>query len=208
MNSPFFSIICPSYLGHYNNAAKDRDNKIVRMIESVMTQTFQDFELLIIADGCKKTMEICEPYFYEYLPKIRLFEIEKQKIWSGAVRNAGISKAKGEWITYIDNDDMYGENHLQIIHDNVKEFDWVYADHLTFDKKSNTFVPYNTDIDTYGRCGTSSISHKRALNAYWHSNNYSHDKVFIDTLKVLSKNYGRIPQTEYKVCHAPNQFDV
>jgi glycosyltransferase involved in cell wall biosynthesis len=70
-----FSIIVASNLGNYaSNLAKDRDKKIVRMIESVMVQTFQDFELIIVADGCEKTIEICKPYFYEYLPKIRLFQ--------------------------------------------------------------------------------------------------------------------------------------
>lgn len=201
-----FSLICPSYLGNYKNAAKDRDKKIVRMIHSVMAQTFQDFELIIVADGCKKTIEICKPYFYEYLPKIRLIEIPKQRLWSGLVRNAGIHVANGEIITYIDNDDFLGENHLQIINDNFGDYDWVYYDHLTYNKQQQ-LIPYVTDIDTYGRCGTCSISHKRDLNAYWLNNDYSHDKVFIDTLKAISKNYGRIPQTEYIVCHNPSGLD-
>ena len=203
-----FSIICPSYLGNYPNAAKDREKKLVRMIESVIGQTFQDFELIIVADGCKKTMELCEPYFYEYLPKVRLIEVEKQKLWSGKVRNAGISVAKGDIITYIDIDDYLGHNHLQIINDNFKDYDWVYYNHLTWSVKANDFVEYFTNIDVKGMCGTSSISYKRSLNAYWINNGYEHDYVFINTLKTLSKNYGRIPCTEYKVCHAPNRFDV
>lgn len=207
-NTSFFSIICPSYLGNYPNAAKDRDNKIVRMIESVMSQIFQDFELIIIADGCTRTIEICEPYFYEYLPKIRLIEIEKQKTWSGAVRNTGISLAKGEWIVYADIDDMWGENHLQIIKDNVAEYDWVYFDHLTYDKKTKDFITFKTNIDVFGQCGTCSIAHKRSLGAYWNDSSYAHDFKFINTLKTLSSNYGRIPQTEYKICHVPNQFDI
>jgi glycosyltransferase involved in cell wall biosynthesis len=203
-----FSIIVPSYLGNYANAAKNREQKIVRMIESVMCQTFQDFELIIVADGCERTMEIVKPYFYEYLPKIRLFKVDKQKVWSGKVRNAGILNAKGDIITYVDLDDKLLPNHLQIINDNFGDADWVYYDHLTWSKSEQSFVPYRTNIDVMGMCGTSSISHKRSLNAMWLSNSYLHDKVFIDTLKGISKNYKRIPQTEYCVCHVPNQFDV
>ena len=203
-----FSIIVPSYLGSYQGAATNREQKIVRMIESVMCQTFQDFELIIVADGCERTIEICKPYFYEYLPKIRLLSVEKQKTWSGKIRNAGISKAQGDIITYVDLDDKVLPNHLQIINDNFGDADWVYADHLTWSKTAQEFVPYHTNIEITGMCGTSSISHKRSMNAYWLSNNYLHDKVFIDTLKIISKNYKRIPQTGYCVCHAPNQFDV
>lgn len=202
-----FSIICPSFLGHYNNAASNREEKIIRMIKSVLGQTFQDFELIIVADGCAKTVEIVKPYLYEYLPKIRILEIHKQKIWSGSVRNAGISKALGKIITYIDVDDYWGENHLQIINDNFGDADWVWADHLTHQRGSKDIVPYKTDINFHGKCGTSSVSHRRSLEAYWVSNNYSHDMIFINTLKATSSNYKQIPQTEYIVCHAPNQFD-
>ena len=44
------SVIMPSYLGAYKNAAKDRDRKIVRAINSVVRQTYKDWELIIIAD--------------------------------------------------------------------------------------------------------------------------------------------------------------
>lgn len=198
-----FSLITPSFLGNYHGAASDREKKIVRMIESVMTQTFQDFELIIVADGCDKTIEIVEPYFYEYLPKIRLIKVPKQKNWSGLVRNAGIKSSNGEIITYIDIDDMLGANHLQIIHDNFGTYDWVYADHLVYSNKEKDFVPYKTNIDRKGQCGTSSVSHKRDLGVYWTNNGYEHDFVLINALKAASSNFGRIPQTEYKVCHVP-----
>lgn len=202
-----FSIICPSYLGDYPNAAKDRDRKFVRMINSVMAQTFQDFELIIVSDGCEKTIKICEPYFNEYYPKIKLFGIPKQKIWSGAVRNTGISKAQGDIITYIDTDDIIGENHLKIIDANFDTCDWAYADHYIWNAHQEKFVPYRTNIDVHGQCGTSSISHRRSLNAFWLNNSYSHDFDFINTLKSLSKNYKKMQPTQYKVCHTPNGID-
>ena len=202
-----FSVVMPSYLGTYHNAASNRETKIIRAIESVLHQTYQNFELIIVADGCEKTIEICKPYFYEFMPKIRLIQIEKQKIWSGRVRNAGISVAEGEIITYLDIDDIFGENHLQIINDNIGSYDWVYYNHLMYNMKQKKFMPYHTNIDIKGMCGTSSVSHKRSLGALWVNNSYLHDFSFINTLKGLSKNYGRIPQTEYKVCHAPHGVD-
>lgn len=203
-----FSIICPSYLGNYKGAAANREKKIVRMIESVMTQTFQDFELIIVADGCDKTMDIVEPYFYEYLPKIRLIKVEKQTTWSGKVRNAGISVAQGEIITYVDVDDYLGANHLQIINDNFAELDWIFADHKIYNPQLKQFDTFKTDIGVHGACGTSSVSHKRELGVYWTCSTYNHDFVLINALKNASMNFGRIPETEYMVCHVPNQFDV
>ena len=199
-----FSIIMPSYLGNYHGAASNREVKIIRAIESVLHQTFQDFELIVVADGCEKTIELVEPYFYEFMPKIRLMKITKQKLWSGLVRNAGISKAEGEIITYLDIDDILGENHLQIINDNFGAFDWVWYDHLIWSENKKEFIPYHTNINQHGQCGTSSISHKRSLGAYWINHSYSHDMVFINSLKQASSNYRKIPQTEYCVCHLPN----
>jgi len=199
-----FSLIMPSYLGAYHNAAKNREEKIVRAIESVLHQTFQDFELIVVSDGCDKTVEIVKPYFYEYMPKIRLVKIPKQRTWSGLVRNAGISLAEGEIITYLDIDDYLGENHLQIINDNFGEMDWVWYNHKIWSVKENAFITYHTDINVHGRCGTSSISHKRSMEAYWINHSYSHDLIFINTLKSISKNYGQVPETEYLVCHMPN----
>ena len=54
------SIIMPSYLGAYKHAAKDRDKKIVRAIYSVCRQTYKDWELVVIADGCNKTVDIVQ----------------------------------------------------------------------------------------------------------------------------------------------------
>ena len=193
-----FSIIMPSFLGSYKNAASNRPAKLERAIQSVLGQTFTDYELIIIADGCELTVEIAAPYFYEHLPKIRILEIPKQKTWAGAVRNAGISKAQGDIITYLDIDDRLGENHLQIINDNFGDCDWVYYN----DINGKTLKENDTRLEP-GFCGTSTFSHKRSLNAYWVSDNYLHDLVMIRTLLEF-KNYRKIPTPEYFVMHLPH----
>jgi glycosyltransferase involved in cell wall biosynthesis len=200
-----FSVIMPSYLGHYRNAANNREVKIERAIESVLGQRFTDWELIIIADGCDRTVEIAAPYFYENLPKIRLLEIEKQKLWSGTVRNSGISKAEGEIITYLDIDDKIGENHLQIINDNFGDADWVFYNDYYWDRKIKGFTEHESRI-VPGECGTSNISHRRSINAWWKSNTYMHDFVMINTL--IPFKMVKIPAPEYYVCHLPNRYDV
>jgi glycosyltransferase involved in cell wall biosynthesis len=203
-----FSIITPCTLTPYKNCASNLEAKLIRAVESVLKQKFSDWELIIVADGCKRTKEVIMPYFVEYMPKIRLIEIPKQKIWSGTVRNAGIYKATGEIITYLDIDDMLGENHLQIINDNFGDSDWVFFNDLIW--KNGEFVENHCNMNVKGQCGTSNFAHKRYLDVYWNDDSYLHDYMIIKNLQARSSNYKVIPCSEYHICHRPNnpKFDV
>ena len=197
----------PSFLGFYKNAARDRDKKIKRAIASVIMQSHEDWELIVVADGCEKTSAILEPYVYDYLPKIRLIQVPKQQNWSGAVRNAGIFKADGEIICYLDIDDYFGSNHLQLLNKNFGDNDWVFFNDWNYDLVKNDWFENKVSIEV-GKCGTSNIAHRRSLNAYWRSNNYLHDWVMIRTLQGLSDKYKHIEKCEYMVCHIPNRYDI
>lgn len=87
------SVIMPVY-----NAEK----YIKRAIESILNQTFQDFELLIIDDGSQdNSIEIANSFKTN---KIRLFYTGKQS-GAAAARNLGIAQAKGKYIAFLDADD-------------------------------------------------------------------------------------------------------
>jgi glycosyltransferase involved in cell wall biosynthesis len=188
-----FSIIMPSYLGEYKWAAKYRDKKIVRAIKSVINQTFKNWELIIVADGCQKTVDIVKPYLNG---KIKCFHMNKQPYMSGNVRQIGIDNATGKYIIYLDNDDMYGPNHLKFVKDGFKDNDWVYFDDIYYNGKQQSIKKVTLD---YGVCGTSSISHKRLLDASWKKcDGYGHDWRFIEKLKGKHKHIGT---SEYLICH-------
>src|SRR3954468_14224010 len=110
IDTPKISIIMPSYLGDYPNAASDREGKLKRAIISFLDQTYARRELILVADGCEQTENV-----YKFLKNnsgkpisslIRLVKIPKQGHFSGAVRNAGIDVATGEIIAYLDTDDI------------------------------------------------------------------------------------------------------
>lgn len=206
-----FSVILPVYLGKYANAAKNRDEKFIRAIDSVMNQTFTDFELVIVSDGDSEAVEIAKPFVEAYYPKIKLYKIPKQKIWSGVVRNTGIFKSEGDYIVYQDSDDKWGVDHLKIINDNLNGYDWVWSDYWVWNHKKSEWQVFTCNLDVHGMCGTSSVCHKRSLEVYWNNNSYSHDWVLIQDLKQASSNYAKIPCSEYFVCHNPhnkNGYDV
>lgn len=91
---PKISVIVPVY-----NAEK----YLHRCIDSILAQTFTDFELLLIDDGSKDSSPaICDEYA-EKDPRVRVFHKENGGVSSA--RNAGLDNAKGEWITFCDSDD-------------------------------------------------------------------------------------------------------
>lgn len=193
----------PSFLGKYSNSANNREQKIIRAINSVLEQSFEDWELIIISDGCEKTNRIVEPLVYEHLPKIRLLNIPKQKLWSGAVRNAGIFKAEGEIICYLDTDDILGSDHLKIINDNFGNSDWVFFNDIKWDKLKNAFRENHCNMTVKGQCGTSNVAHRRDMEAYWQDSSYLHDFFFIHSLINKSKNFKVIPCGQYHIMHIP-----
>ncbi len=100
---PTLSIIIPIY-----NAEK----YIRRCIDSILSQTYSDFELILVNDGSKDNSgSICEEYAQKD-SRVRVFHNSNKGV--SYSRNYGINKARGEWIGFVDaddwlNEDMYAE---------------------------------------------------------------------------------------------------
>lgn len=200
-----FTIVMASYLGPYNTAAKDRHSKIHRAIKSVLTQSFTDFELFIIADGCPDSFQVAEQYKAD--PRVRCSQIEKQPVLSGNVRNFGIADASGEWIAYLDIDDYFGPEHLSILASQLSAQPWVYFNDYKWERRTSLWVERLVYIDKRFQHGTSNICHRSGLNIYWRNTGYQHDFYFVQDLKKLP-GYHKIKTPEYYVCHIPNQYDI
>ncbi len=99
---PEISIILPTY---------NRAKYLIDCINSVLNQTFKDWELIIIDDGSQdRTFEIINPLLEKY-ENIRYCKHKNRKL--GLSRNAGIQASFGKYITFIDSDDQYKPNHLE-----------------------------------------------------------------------------------------------
>ncbi len=102
------SIIVPVY---------NTEKYLHRCIDSVLAQTYQDFELLLIDDGSKDSSgAICDEYAAQDT-RVRVFHKENGGVSSA--RNVGLDNVQGEWVTFVDSDDYIEENFLKSFEGNL-----------------------------------------------------------------------------------------
>lgn len=110
-NSPFISVIVPLY---------NKEKYVQNAVESILNQTFTDFELLIINDcSTDKSVSIVEHIISD---KIRIINHEKNR-GLAATRNTGIKNAKADYITFLDADDLWKPTFLEHIFTLIQEFE-------------------------------------------------------------------------------------
>jgi glycosyltransferase involved in cell wall biosynthesis len=96
---PFFSVIIPVY---------NRAHDLGRAIESVLAQTCQDFEIVVVDDGSNDDPESVAESFGD--PRIRF--IRQNNEGGGVARNCGIDAAIGHFVAPLDSDDVFLPHHL------------------------------------------------------------------------------------------------
>lgn len=199
----------PSYLGDYPGAAKNREDKFVRAVNSFIRQKYENIELIIVADGCNTTAELYHDCLHDSsIKNIVLSKVTKQKSFAGFIRNVGILHATGDIICYLDTDDMFEYEHLYDINaafNSKPGTDWVYSNDWAADNNGSR-RERNNKLE-YGRVGTSAIAHKKHLRLLW-PDGYGHDWKFIESLMVKSdKFFKTVRPNGYTVCHIPNVVD-
>jgi glycosyltransferase involved in cell wall biosynthesis len=189
-----------SYLGDYPGAANDRETKIIRAIDSIINQSIDDWELIVIADGCEKTFNIVSEA-YEKNNKISCYLIPKQEAWSGTARDLGKMLAKGDYCIYLDIDDYYGLKQLETISNQLADYDWVWYNDLIW---VNDWKERLCNIKRIGQNGTSNVCFKRELKVNWSIyTGYAHDYYFNQQLVKKYPNCAQINALGYYVCHLP-----
>lgn len=107
---PFFSVIVPTY---------NRAEKLRRSIRSVLDQTFADFELLVMDDGSTDhTQEVVEGF-----GDLRIrYEWAENSGGPATPRNRGIDVAQAEWMCFLDADDIWYPNKLEVIAQAIDDY--------------------------------------------------------------------------------------
>ena len=99
---PDISVIVPVY---------NVEKYIHRCIDSILAQTFTDFELILVDDGSTDSSgKICDEYSAK---DNRVFVIHKENGGVSSARNSGLSKAQGQYVAFVDSDDFVDKHYLE-----------------------------------------------------------------------------------------------
>ena len=113
------SVVIPVY---------DRTDFLRESIESVLGQTYQNFELILVCDGSPaETLSMTNQY--KSHPKVRVFRYKDNSGTSVRGRNRGIKEARGKYVAFLDSDDIAEPNRLEVSVNCIKKYnaDIVYG---------------------------------------------------------------------------------
>lgn len=125
------SVVIPLY---------NKEEYIQRAIESVLSQTFQKFEIIVINDGSTDN----STHIVETIPDSRIHLINQSNMGVSAARNRGVEESSFEYIAFLDADDKWHNNHLEIIVDLINKYPecGVFGTSYFFSRNNDTiFTP-------------------------------------------------------------------
>lgn len=112
MNQELISVIIPAY---------NEEEKLSRCVDSILNQTYTNLEIILVDDGSKdKTPIICDEYQAKD-ERIRVIHQENKGL--SDARNAGLEIATGEYIVFIDSDDITLKEMIEKLYHLLKEYD-------------------------------------------------------------------------------------
>jgi len=147
MTNILFSIVVPTY---------NREKFIVKTIQSLLNQTYNNFELLIIDDGSTDNTE----KVVREIEDQRIQYHQKENGERGAARKYGAKLAKGKYVNFFDSDDLAYSNHLSEAMEMLHKFNTPEVFHLGYDikntegrtlKRKNLVTDINNSL-VHGNC--------------------------------------------------------
>lgn len=110
------SIIVPIY---------NVEKYLAACIDSILASTYQDFELILVDDGSPDNCgKICDEYAVK---DSRIKVIHQENQWVSAARNSGLKVATGDYISFVDSDDVIHPRMLEVLHDAIASGDYDYS---------------------------------------------------------------------------------
>jgi glycosyltransferase involved in cell wall biosynthesis len=135
---PKISIVMPNY---------NKGKFIGTAIESVLNQTFTDYELIVVDDASTDDSRACVELYAERTSRLRLIKLNK-RAGSAASRNLGIRSARGEIMCFLDSDDVYSAVKLEKQFQALQEERTpvvVYCDWWRIDENGRSLPPGKRD---------------------------------------------------------------
>ncbi len=183
--TPLFSIVVPIY---------NCEKYIKQCIESVVSQSFSEWELILVDDGSTEGSRfICNEYASKY-SQIKIFTQSNQG--PGAARNTGVRNACGEYLLFLDSDDYLNVNCLSDIKNvicNTSDIDVILARVLLVSEKGNHIRDFNeiydiNRIENQKTVQVISFLFSRSNSSFWSVWNHIFKLSFIKETGVLFEN--------------------
>ena len=131
-NIPAISVIIPLY---------NTEKYVGECLDSILAQTFEDYEVIVV-DNCStdNSAKIVESYIPKFNGRLQIIGSNRHYSCAGIPRNIGIQISHGEYISFVDSDDMITKTALVEFYDSAKKFD---ADVVACEK----FYPFHYKED-------------------------------------------------------------
>ncbi len=194
--SPLISVIVPVY---------KVEDYLLPCIDSILAQTYQNLEIILVDDGSPDNCgKICD----EYAKKDkRIVVLHKENGGLSDARNAGLDICKGEYISFVDSDDLIHHQFIEKLYENIitSDADLVYCAVTKFLNKEDIY----SAIDTHVHCSNTVVFDKPAIFdelLFEHLSFYEHvvawNKLYKRKLwDVLRYPKGRIHEDEFVIHH-------
>mgnify|MGYP000431332760 FL=1 len=192
-------------------SAYNIENYVKRAIDSVLNQTFKNYEMLVIDDcSTDSTMEVIKQIVGQ---EAKILQTKKNSGTAAASRNIAIENAKGEYLLFLDGDDeLYSNETLKEIDEHIKEntYDIIYLGYENVGHTENYYRISNKENSTREArliCDESFSVSSKVWNVEFLRNNnirfkegmYYEDELFSIKSNILSKvtTYGEFPIFKY-----------
>lgn len=181
-----FSLIIPAY---------NVEKYIKKCLDSVLNQTYNNYEIIIINDGSTdNTSKILESY--KSNKKIKIINQENKGLSNA--RNTGVSNAKGDYILFIDSDDFIEKELLEILNKTIKDEDLVRFQIRILDETNKIIKEYKEEtfnnlngIEAFNKLSKYNLVELAVCYAYkkdtFLKNNYKFEE------KTYHEDFGLIP---------------
>ncbi len=214
--NPLISIIMPTY---------NRCKILSEIgIPTILNQTYKNFELIIVSDGSTDNTESTVKKFND--ERIKFFKISRKKRYPSNLdnhwachsvipTNFGLKKISGEWISHIDDDDLWTEDHLEKLLNFAQSnnFEFVSSSHIEVrngEKIIKNHLNEKPPIGTHQTwLYTSNLSFfERNINCWRRSWNRIHDVDVQDRMIKVGLNFGYLNEVTYIAQPRPGENEI
>ncbi len=185
------SIVIPAY---------NAENTIVETLESVLQQTYDHIEVIVVNDGSTdRTLEVAEQFVIGK-PTIRVFT--KGNEGAAATRNYGFKYVKGEFLLFLDSDDLLAPEYVSACISKFEEqpaLDIVYTQTRFFERETELFVLPPFAMDTMLQTNCFAVTAMMRSNAFEDIGMYDTHLRFAEDWEMwirMVQKYGNVYQIE------------